>query len=153
MTTIFPWQETELTFTAAHAHAKPYTDVEVWADFQHSSGITLRRPAFWDGGQTWKIRFASPLPDGEWTWTTASTTDDSGLNGKSETLACAPSPHPAGNQFVDRGFWRMSPGGRNLFHADGTAALLIGDTAWALPWRATVEQCEIYAERPPAQRF
>ncbi len=39
----------------------------------------------------------------------------------------------------------MSPGGRNLVHADGTPALLVADTAWALLWRATVEQCQLYA--------
>jgi Protein of unknown function (DUF4038) len=39
----------------------------------------------------------------------------------------------------------MSPGGRSLIHADGTPALLAADTAWALPWRATEEQCRVYA--------
>ena len=48
--------------------------------------------------------------------------------------------------FYKHGFWKMSPGGRNLVHADGKPALLIGDTAWALPWRATLKQCEHYAD-------
>ncbi len=39
----------------------------------------------------------------------------------------------------------MSPGKRSLVHADGTPAVLAADTAWALPWRATQEQCRIYA--------
>jgi uncharacterized protein DUF4038 len=39
----------------------------------------------------------------------------------------------------------MSPGGRNLIHADDTPVLLVADTAWSLPWRATEEQCRIYA--------
>jgi len=39
----------------------------------------------------------------------------------------------------------MSPGKRSLVHADGRTAVLAGDTAWALPWRATQEQCQVYA--------
>ena len=38
-------------------------------------------------------------------------------------------------------------------HADDTPALLAGDTAWALPWRATVEQCRIYAADRQAKGF
>jgi len=49
-----PWREVELTLTAAQHYANGYTDVDVWADFTHESGLVLRRPAFWDGGSTWK---------------------------------------------------------------------------------------------------
>jgi hypothetical protein len=63
-------------------------------------------------------------------------------------------PGPATNhRFYDHGFWRMSPGGRNLVHADGRAAVLVGDTAWGLPWRATHEQCEVYARDRQAKGF
>ena len=49
----YPWREVEITLTAARDYANAYTDVEVWADFRHENGDTLRRPAFWDGGRTW----------------------------------------------------------------------------------------------------
>ena len=55
------WHELELVLTAEHEYANPYTDVEVWAEFSHDSGLALRRPAFWDGGKTWRIWFAAPL--------------------------------------------------------------------------------------------
>lgn len=58
------WREIELSLTALQAIPKCYTDVEVWVDFVHESGMTLRRPAFWDGGRSWKVRFASPLAGG-----------------------------------------------------------------------------------------
>jgi hypothetical protein len=47
----------------------------------------------------------------------------------------------------------MSPGGRSLIHADGTPALLVADTAWALPWRATEAQCRVYAADRQAKGF
>ena len=40
---IQPWQETEITLTATSDHDNAYTQVEVWADFTHSDGTTLRR--------------------------------------------------------------------------------------------------------------
>jgi hypothetical protein len=58
--TIGAWQETQITLTAHDEVADPYTSVEVWADFTHDDGTTLRRPAFHDGDRTWRIRFASP---------------------------------------------------------------------------------------------
>ena len=47
----------------------------------------------------------------------------------------------------------MSPGKRSLVHADGRAAILAGDTAWGLPWRATHAECEIYAADRQAKGF
>ena len=72
------WQELELTLSAAQAYSQPYTEVEVWADFKHEDGQVLRRPAFWDGGVNWKLRFAPTLA-GEWTWESAASVEDIGF--------------------------------------------------------------------------
>lgn len=139
----YPWREIELTLTAAHSYPNPYTDVDVWADFTHEDGTVLRRPAFWDGARSWKIRFASPFGTGRWRWESFSSAKDEGLNQSGEFVCNTEGASP--HRFYAHGFWRMSPRKRNLVHADGTPAILVGDTAWALPWRATVEQCETYA--------
>jgi hypothetical protein len=139
-----PWREREITLTAQRDYPNPYTDVEVWAEFTHDTGITLRRPAFWDGERTWKIRFASPVAAEQWTWRSFSSLEDPGLGGQSGEFVCGAAVAPA-HRFYKHGFWHMSPGRRSLVHADGTPAVLVGDTAWALPWRATEEQCRTYA--------
>lgn len=146
-----PWQQMEFTLSAADQYANPYTDVDVWVRFVHESGVEIVRPAFWDGGSTWKARFASPLAEGIWRWQSFSAPRDPGLAGQSGELCVAQSEST--NRFYRRGFWRIPPGGRNLVHADGTPALLVADTAWALPWRATWEQCEIYARDRQAKGF
>jgi len=143
-----PWTEVELTLVAGHDLDQPYRDVEVWADFTHESGIVLRRPGFWDGGRTWRLRFAATLP-GRWTWASQTAPAVAGLCATGE-LHCLdadlPADHPGEpNPFSRHGFWRMSAGGRSLVHADGTPAVLVGDTAWGLPWRATVDQARDYA--------
>src|SRR6478736_5265566 len=96
------WQPVEIELAGEQSHANPYTDVDIWCDFEDERGTVLRRPAFWAGGSTWKVRFAAPTA-GRWRW-------------------------------------------RSLGHADGTPAILVGDTPWAMPWRATVDQVEVYAD-------
>ena len=59
-----PWREVEVELTAEASHASPYAAVEVWADFACGAEV-LRRPAFWDGGDRWRLRFAAPHA-GEW---------------------------------------------------------------------------------------
>lgn len=146
------WREGELTLCAANEYPNPYTDVEAWIEFRHDSGLALRRPAFWDGGQTWKVRFASPLAAGRWTWRSFCSLADAGLSGQSGELVCIDGETPT-HRFYKHGFWRMSPGGRNVIHADGRPALVVADTVWALPWRATLEQCRIYAADRQAKGF
>ncbi|MEM9826304.1 MAG: DUF4038 domain-containing protein [Planctomycetota bacterium] len=143
-----PWQEVELTFTAEQALTNPYIDVNAWVTFAHQDGTVLKRPMFWDGGQTFKVRFASTRGAGQWNWKSFAENDDSGLSGKSgivevdsESVAAA-----ADSPFAKHGFWSIPAGQRNLVHADGTPRLLCADTPWALPWRATVQQAEVYAK-------
>ena len=139
----FLWQELELSLLGSGSYSNPYTDIEVWADFKHETGLVLRRPAFWDGGQIWKLRFAPNL-EGLWSWQSFASTKDEGLIGKHGTILCQ--KNQPSNCFYEHGFWKMSAGGRNLVHADGKSAILVADTPWALPWRSTLEQCKIYAK-------
>jgi len=150
-TTIYPWREHELTFTAARDYPKAYTDVSMWVEFTSGAQASLRRPAFWDGGRTWRVRFAAPSP-GRWEWRSFSSVEDTGLAGQSGELICE-AGEATGHRFYKHGFWRMSSGGRNLVHADGRPCLLAADTAWALPWRATEEACRIYAQDRQAKGF
>jgi hypothetical protein len=148
---IHPWQAVELALTATGDYDNPYTDIEAFVHFRHESGVELLRPAFWDGGKVWKVRFASPLSFGRWKWESHSTPRDVGLSGRRGELHVEPGD--SANRFERHGFWRILPGERHLRHADGAPALLVADTAWALPWRATHEQCELYAQKRQAQGF
>src|SRR5918993_4822885 len=61
------WGEVEIALDGPDI-ANPYTDVHAWVTFSHSGGQRLRRPLFWDGGSTYRVRFASTEPAGEWQW-------------------------------------------------------------------------------------
>src|SRR6056297_3310362 len=66
------WQEVELVFEAEQEYNNPYTDVEMAVEFSGPDGREIRRPAFWDGDSTWRVRFASPAAAGEWNWRSVS---------------------------------------------------------------------------------
>lgn len=137
------WTSYEITLKARGSYANPYTDVAVWAIFENGSD-TLVRPAFWDGGDTWRLRFAPPDSTGVWTWRSqASDPSDTGLHGRSGQLQAV--PYRGNNRLLHHGLLEMSPGKRSVVHKDGTSFLMVGDTPWAIPFRATRQQVATYA--------
>ena len=119
--------------------------------FTHSSGAHIRRPLFWDGGTTYRVRFASTEPEGTWRWR-------------------LPPPHHSTRSLLRRELWRRVPPEHTHIgrwpadsppptpraepgYADGTPASWSGDTAWAMPWRATVDEVAALRRRPAGQRL
>jgi hypothetical protein len=121
-------------------------------EFTGPSGERLSRPGFWDGGNTFRVRFANPLDKGEWQWKSfASDSTNVGLHGKTGKLVSA--SYSGNNPLIKNGLLRMSPGKRNVIHGNGKPFLMIGDTPWALPWRGTVESVTEYAQKRQSQGF
>ncbi|GAA3569089.1 DUF4038 domain-containing protein [Microlunatus spumicola] len=152
MTAAPRWRETEIVFTGPDLE-NPYVEVEAWVDLVHASGETLRRPVFWDGCTTYRVRFASTWDSGAWRWTVGTASAAHRLEPASGVLEATrpttPSVHPA----LDRGFPRIAPGARAMTHPDGSPAFLVADTAWALPFRATLEDVATYAADRAAKHF
>ncbi|MEN8226995.1 MAG: DUF4038 domain-containing protein [Bacteroidota bacterium] len=146
------WKELELIFNAEVDYTNPYTDVDFLVEFYHSNGDTIVRPGFWDNGNTWRVRFASSVDTGEWSWKSfSSNSDDQGLNKQKGKIICE--PYSGRNQLIRHGLLKMSEGKRNVVHADGTSFLMIGDTPWALPWRGTYESVSEYARNRKEMGF
>jgi len=110
--TVAQWRMAEITLTSSRNYAKPLEDVVVTATFSGPDGTSLIRPAFWDGGRTWRIRFA-PTRTGSWTMITAcSDTGDSGLHGATRTISA--SPYAGDLPIFRHGFLKIGPTGRYL---------------------------------------
>ena len=137
------WTTHEITLISRSSFENGYTDTEVWALFISGNGDTLIRPAFWDGGNNWKIRFSPPDAGSTWSWTTFSSPYDKGLAGKKGSLVSV--AYTGNNRLLKHGLLRMSDGKRNVIHADGKPFLVVGDTPWSIPFRATTDQVKIYA--------
>ncbi|MFK7813584.1 MAG: DUF4038 domain-containing protein [Maribacter sp.] len=139
------WATYEILLTSDAEYDNPYIEVEVWGEFVNESGKTLKRPAFWDGNKTWKIRFTPPDSNMKWTWTTfSSNSKDSGLN--DQTGAINSVVNTNSNSLLKNGLLTMTKGHRNVQHQSGKSFLVVADTPWAIPFRATAEQVEIYAK-------
>ncbi|MEM7654700.1 MAG: DUF4038 domain-containing protein [Bacteroidota bacterium] len=146
------WTTYEISLEAQGTYDNPYTEVSLWATFTSESGQQMKRPAFWDGGNTWNIRFAPPTTNERWTWQTQlQSGTDAGLSGQSGALRSI--PYQGDHQLLRSGLLKMSPGKRNVVHADGTPFLVVGDTPWAIPFRATTEQVERYARDRQTKGF
>jgi hypothetical protein len=126
------WRCAELTLTSAKTYASPYQEVDVSAEFHGPGGLVLRRDAFWDGDNVWKIRFA-PTSVGDWTWETrANDESDTGLHGRRGTLHCV--PYTGDLPIYRHGFLRVADDHRHLAYRDGTPFFWLSDTHWL--WEA-----------------
>ena len=113
------WGLQEISLQSTFAHANPFTDVDLRCRFA-SANRQVEVYGFYDGNQTWKIRFM-PEQQGEWTYTTSS--NDPQLSGKSGTFLVGP---PGRN---NHGPVRV----RNMYHfayADGTPYFPLGTTLY-----------------------
>ena len=125
------WRITELVFQAAQPHENPAA-VDLTAEFTGPANEALAVAGFWDGGNTWRVRFAPTAP-GTWRYRmTCNRADDPGLHGCEGTLAVAPA---AGDNplFRHGGFLKVSADQRYLTHTDGTPFFWLGDTWWFCP--------------------
>ena len=85
------WQPFEIELTATNSYTQPlvWAGVELNATFTHATtDAVLTTPGFWDGNQTWRVRFSPPLT-GAWAWRTSCSQHDAGLAGVSGRLVAA----------------------------------------------------------------
>jgi hypothetical protein len=137
------WTTSEIVLTSERDYLNGYTDVEVWAIFSNGKNDSITRPAFWDGGNTWKLRFAPPDTGSVWKWKTFSIPADKGLAGRTGLIKSL--SYSGSNKLIEHGLLKMSQGKRNVVHADGKPFLVVGDTPWAIPFRATIDQVREYS--------
>lgn len=119
----------EEAFVATGTYDNPYLDVDLWVDLTGPGG-TYRVPAFWDGGNTFRVRLVATTP-GTWQWSTGSNMGDSGLDNKRgafEAIAWTEAEMEANPN--RRGFIRVAPDEHTLEYADGTPFFYVGDTWW-----------------------
>lgn len=122
------WRIFEFALTSTQPYANPFTEVAVTAVFTSPTGAALTRPAFWDGGDVWKVRVAFP-ETGRWTYTVnASDPANTGLNTRLAAVRVV--AYTGRLPIYQHGFLGVSANRRYLQHADGTPFFWLGDTHW-----------------------
>jgi hypothetical protein len=70
------WRPAEFSFQAEDAYEHVPLGVRFGARFTGPDGSVYEVPGFWDGGQTWRLRFAPTMP-GAWSYETTCTETES----------------------------------------------------------------------------
>jgi hypothetical protein len=119
---------TELNFHAKTDAGDPFLDSEVEVVFTEPSGIVLHIPAFWAGGEQWKVRYA-PRILGQHNFqavvTRGSTKLPGELTGKLEAVA-----YQGTNPLLQHGPVHLSVNRKHFAHADGTPFFWLADSWW-----------------------
>ena len=126
-TEVAQWNVFETSFESAKAYTNAFTDVEVDVIFKQGEK-QWKVPAYWAGGDTWKVRFAPPA-QGNYTYRVESSDKaNPDLNGHEHALRVA--AYTGDNPLLKHGFLKVSADKRHFEHADGTPFLWLGDTWW-----------------------
>lgn len=84
------WGRFETTITNTRTYADPYKDVTLNVTYTNPNGVVINFWGFYDGGQTWKIRY---MPDVVGTWQYNAQFSD-GQPGRSGSFTCSSSTLP-----------------------------------------------------------
>ena len=128
------WTVLELRFQSSSKHNHPFKEVWLELLFRSPSGKEQWVDGFWDGGNSWKVRFS---PDEEGTWqykVVSSPVSETAWKDKSGTFHCI--SYSGANPLYTRGALRVSANRRYLEQADGTPFFWLSDTAWNGPLKA-----------------
>ncbi len=122
------WNIVEITLSSSKKYADSFNQVEVTATFSGPDGKIITRPAFWDGGSIWKIRFA-PTSTGVWKMVTScNDVTNHGLHNSLRSIKCI--PYSGTLDIYKHGFLKVSDDKRYFIHDDGTPFFYLGDTHW-----------------------
>lgn len=125
LTTVQNWTVTEFSLTSTRSYPNPFLDVEVTATFLGPQGQVITRPGYWDGGSTWRVRFA-PTAVGTWRYFIESS--DSHNLGLVKAGVLKSVAYSGDKEIYQRGF--LTTGATSLDYADGTPFFWLGDTHW-----------------------
>ena len=115
----------EIAFHAAAQQPEPFANVALDVVFTDPAGAQRTVPAFWAGGDDWKVRYASPVI-GSHRYRTRS--NGPGLDGREGVVDVVPYAGP--NALYRHGPLRVAGDRRHFEHHDGTPFFWLGDTWW-----------------------
>jgi hypothetical protein len=119
---------TEWSYVSGKAYADPFAEVSLDVQFTDPSGVERVVPAFWAGGQTWRVRYASAQVGLHRYVTVCSDRDNIDLHEVEGALQVTAS---LGRTELDgHGRLRRAAGRRYLEYEDGTPFFWLGDTWW-----------------------
>jgi hypothetical protein len=121
-------QVVEWSFRLGKKYGDPFNELEVDVVLKHTDGDRWRIPAYWAGGEEWRVRFTPPKPGRYDIETVCTDGTNPHLHGQKGTLDA--SPYNGNNLLLRHGLLRISSSKRTIEHADGTPFFWFADTWW-----------------------
>ena len=145
------WTRFEHVFKSRVVYSNALQEATLKAVFTSPLGDTYEVDGFWDGGRTWRVRFAPDQP-GRWKFkTTCSDTSNSALNNQSGEFICTAATGQ--NPLYRHGPVRVARDHRHFEYADGTPFFWLADTVWRGARAAEPKDWEFYSLTRAYQRF
>lgn len=146
------WMKFEKDFESSTVYENPLYEVtkfEVY--FTSPTGRIKKISGFWDGGKSWKVRFA-PDEQGQWTYTTqCSDTTNQGLHHLKGSFECV--SHNSQHAIYNKGSIQHPKGTYHLAYADGTPFFWTACTAWNGALKSTDEEWETYLKNRVSNNY
>ncbi len=143
------WVSEEIVFESEKKYSDPFNDVDVDL-LLYGDGKIYTVPAFWDGGNTWKVRFVCP-EEGEWFFETVCTDKENlSLHNKMGKVICK--EYSGSLDIYKHGFVTTAYGEKYFTYADGTPFFYLGDTHWSMGGE-TVDMVKTICEKRVSQNF
>ncbi len=145
------WTVFEREFQSSKPHKDPLLELSMEVVFRSPSGKERVIAGFWDGSNSWRVRF-SPDELGEWSYQVRSSeSSDRAWDGVQGTFQCV--PYHGSNGLYVHGAVGLAPDKRYLEQADGTPFFWLSDTAWNGPLKADERSWAIYLEDRRRKEF
>ena len=142
----------ELAFASSKPRPDPFNDVSLDALVAAPDGEVALYPAFWAGGDIWKLRVSAETPGIYQYATICSDVSDGGLHGMSGEFEAISGAE--GNALYKHGRLVAGEGGRHISHADGTPFFWLADTWWmAMVARVSLADFEMLVKDRAAKGF
>lgn len=125
------WRQIILEFKSEATYKNPFLDANISALFTAPSGRIIKREAYYDGGNVYKISFA-PTELGIWSFV-ISADESSKLNDIKGKVECV--EYKGDLDIYKHGFLKVHPSGKYLIYDDGTPFFWLGDTHWEFAYK------------------
>jgi len=118
----------EFSFESGKSYSDPFNEVELSVIFTEPDGEERVVPAFWSGGNIWRVRYSSPKIGTHKFCTVCSDTADTDLYNQTGEIEVI--PYKGDNPLFKHGPLKISDNKRYLEYTDGTPFFWLGDTWW-----------------------
>ena len=118
----------EWTLPNGRSYDDPFNEIEVDLIISDPDGNEQTVPAFWSGGQSWRVRFAAGALGRHSYRVVCSDTSNTGLHGAEGAIDVV--AYDGDNSLLLHGPLRVHASRRYFEHGDGTPFFWLGDTWW-----------------------